>query len=132
VPITTISYDEETRELILERLAQGESVVSICKADGMPNAATVYEWAESPPWGERFARARRIGFENRAERLRDVAAAGERDPACRKVELDYERWLLSKQDPNKFGDRTALQMLDEHGKPAKAGITIVVDGAPGE
>lgn len=132
MPITTISYGPETRDAILDRLATGESVVTICQTDGMPAPKTVYEWAEEEEWGKNFLRARRMGFETRAEKLRGVAADDERDPASRKVELDYERWLLSKQDPNKWGDRTALQMLDEHGKPAKAGITIVVDGAPGE
>jgi len=32
--------------LICERLAQGETLTSICKADGMPSASTVLKWAQ--------------------------------------------------------------------------------------
>ena len=48
-----------------------------------------------------------------------------------KLQIDARKWFASKVSPHKYGDRLAHQMLDENGKPARAGITVIVDGAPG-
>lgn len=47
-----------------------------------------------------------------------------------KLQIDARKWSASRTAPHKYGDRVAHQMLDEHGKPAKAGITVIIDGAP--
>lgn len=131
MPVTTISYGADVRSEIIRRLENGETLTEICRDSKFPNRTTVNEWAAEDAWGIEFARARRAGFDARAEGLLTIAADDSRDPNSRKVQLDVERWLLSKQRPDIYGDRLAHQMLDEHGKPAKAGITIIVDGAPG-
>lgn len=122
-------YGDDVRNAILRRIAAGEWMNSICRDDYMPSVKTVDEWAKEEEWGESLARAREAGYDARAERLLRLAADDERDPAHKKIEIETERWLLARQAPAKYGDRTAHQMLDERGKPAKAGVTIIIDGA---
>ena len=132
MPVTTISYGPEIRSEILARISRGEALTTICNSDEMPSPQTVYEWAESDEWAASFARARQTGIHAMVDSCSQIADDEAIDPASRKIRIETRRWIASKLLPNVYGDRTALQMLDEHGKPAKAGITIIVDGAPGE
>ena len=55
----------------------------------------------------RIARAREIGYAARAEKaVQDAKAAP--DAAKGRLAFDAERWLLSKLDPRRYGDRTTL------------------------
>ena len=127
-----VIYGPEVRARILERLSHGEWLNAICRDEGMPNVSVVaVQWAQDEEWTQALARARDSGFDARAERTAQLAANYAIDPVHKKIELENERWLLARQAPGRYGDRTALQLLDETGKPAKAGITIIIDGAPG-
>lgn len=48
-----------------------------------------------------------------------------------KLQMQARQYLASRIRPAVYGERLAHQMLDENGNPAKAGITVIVDGAPG-
>jgi hypothetical protein len=124
-------YTEELAKQICDGLSDGQDLKSICAADGMPDPRTVRDWAmdDISGFSLRYTRARKLGFDAWTDKMRETAADRSRHPQCRKVELENERWLLSRQYPERYGDRLAHQMLDEHGKPAKAGITVIVDGA---
>lgn len=39
--------------------------------------------------------------------------------------------MVEKINPLKYGPRVAHQMLDQDGNPARSGITVIIDGAPG-
>ena len=55
------SYDEMKAEELLMRLAEGETLTSICRSMGM-RPRTVYSWTESHPnFAERFRAAREFG-----------------------------------------------------------------------
>ena len=47
-----------------------------------------------------------------------------------KLRVESRRWVAARTAPHRYGDRLAHQMLDEHGKPAKAAgvVVIVKDG----
>ena len=124
-------YGPEVRARILERWSHGEWLNAICRDEGMPTIQAVSLWADDGDWLASMARAREYGYDARAARLASLAANYDVDPVHKKIELENERWLLARQAPGRYGDRTALQMLDEAGKPTKAGITIIIDGAPG-
>jgi hypothetical protein len=125
-------YGPEVRARILERLSHGEWLNAICRDEGMPSTLTVVmQWGQEEDWASAMARAREMGYDARAERTAQLAANYAIDPVHKKIELENERWLLARQAPGRYGDRTALQLLDETGKPAKAGMTIIIDGAPG-
>lgn len=49
----------EKRQLVLRRLAAGESLRAICSHDGMPSAGTVCGWVRrDPAFAKRYAAAR--------------------------------------------------------------------------
>ena len=52
-------YSDDLADRICERIARGESLVEICRADDLPSETTVYRWlAEKPVFREMYARAR--------------------------------------------------------------------------
>ena len=72
----------------------------------------------------RIARAREIGYSARAEQA--VLAAKTADDAAKgRLAFDAERWLLSKLDPRRYGDR----LSHEHAGPGGGAITVIT-GVP--
>lgn len=156
VPKPPVFYTEALGEQICARIAEGETLSQICRSEGMPHLRTVYSWlAESKEGGSipvafatAYERARQDQFQVREDELVDIADDARNDWMDRetqngtirvvdhehiqrsKLRIDARLWLLSKLQPHKYGDRIAVQALDEHGKPARAGITVIVDGAP--
>ena len=134
MPITNHpGYSPEQRQALLDRLKLGESLSEVCREPDMPSFGTVWEWGEQDPeWADKLRRAREMGCVARADRMPKIAADTSLDPETRRLMLETEKWLLPRQSPRAYGDVKQLQMLDERGQPAKAGITIVIDGAPSE
>jgi hypothetical protein len=119
-------YTEDLATVILARLAAGEPLRTICRADGMPDESTVRGWAleETHPFAVRYARAREMGFFSMADEILEIADDARNDFMDRvtrsgEVErvLDEEaiarsrmriaarQWLLAKALPQTFGDR---------------------------
>ena len=146
-----LAYSDAIAEEICNRIADGESLNSICKDDHMPNIREVTRWVENEAlgFGPKYAHARRAQLFRMADELKDIADDGTNDYVERETRsgavvmaLDREhvqrsdlriktrQWILARMMPERFGDRLAHQMLDEHGKPAKASgvVVIVKDG----
>lgn len=104
-----MAYDAENiMNLIIERLASGESLRSICLSDGMPNRSTVIRWLdENEDFATKYARAKDIGFDERAEKLAEDIEV-EEDVQRAKLKFEYGRWYLSKLAPKRYGERLAL------------------------
>lgn len=95
-----------TRETILELLAEGKSLTEICKQDGMPNRATVQRWQkEDADFDAAVTHAREEGFLLRAERAVIDAKTAE-DAGKGRLAFDAERWFLGKLS-NAFSDNKA-------------------------
>jgi hypothetical protein len=70
----SIEYDPILADEILERLADGDSLASICCEQGMPNERSVRRWARNQgDFGARYAAARRLGYEKRADEMLEIA-----------------------------------------------------------
>jgi hypothetical protein len=102
----------ELETAILDRLANDESLRSICKDEGMPNAATVHRWMQDDAeFASRYARARVIQAETVASGMRDIeldVIDGSMEPAAARVVLDSQRWRASKLAPKKYGDKLEI------------------------
>ena len=113
-----VIYTLEIAEAICARLAQGEALYEICRGEGMPPESTVRQWHIDDHGGfaAKYARARDIGLDGRADRLRDIArsAIGLDGPGVQAIRLvvDTEKWYLSKLAPKRYGDRLELDMKD--------------------
>jgi hypothetical protein len=121
-------YSEAIAQEICDRIAEGETLSSICKDKHMPDTSTVWRWRkENNEFSQCFARAREIGFDaiaDEALRIADTPEIGEvveYDEAGkvvkrrtedmlqhRKLQCWMRLQLLSKWDPKRYGDRTAV------------------------
>jgi hypothetical protein len=117
-------YTEEVAAEICLRLSKGESLLSICSEDTMPDESTVRMWAVDDYQGfyTKYARARDIGLEHHADliiKLADEIRPGQRtvskatgmeitelDQVERsKLQIDARKWYLSKIAPKRYGDK---------------------------
>src|SRR5947209_5175497 len=70
----SIEYDPVLADEILERLADGDSLASICCDEEMPDERSVRRWARNHgDFGAKYAVARRLGYEKRADKLLEIA-----------------------------------------------------------
>jgi hypothetical protein len=113
----------EQRKHILDQLADGKSLRSICREPAMPAISTVMEWcSQDKDWAEQYARARAAGDDAMAEDIQDIADREDLDPQDRKVRIDARKWLLAKRQPRKYGDKIdvttdgeSIRSIDEVG-----------------
>jgi hypothetical protein len=114
-----MSYDQATADEICRRLAEGESLRSICRDPEMPAHSTVLDWALADTnFADQYARAREKGDEAEFEQLTELAdASPERGPdgkvdggwvAWQKNRIDTRKWSLARKRPKKYGDKLEL------------------------
>ena len=116
----------------LDRVANGESVKSICRDASMPCSATIHNWLRDvPEFREGYARAKEMVGEALAEQIIELAdelpgsyfdAEGNKrvdaaHVAWTKLRIESRRWLASKLKPKVYGDKT--QVTGEDGGPVQ-------------
>lgn len=120
-----------TREDILARLADGESLSSICRSDGMPDRSTVQRWQkEDAAFNAAVTHAREAGFEKRADDAVSAAKSAE-DAAKGRLAFDAERWYLGKLS-NAFADTQKHEHSGPDGKPIQTESKLDVGGLSDE
>ncbi len=98
-------YTELIAGKILSRFANGETLSKICEGKNMPERNTVYRWRRSYP---EFGEAYEIAIEEHTDALIDEAGQivdTELNPQRAKVRADHRRWLASRLNRNKYGDK---------------------------
>jgi hypothetical protein len=121
----------EVRDAILEGLADGRSLRSICRDDGMPNVATVMRWlADDAAWCEQYTRARLAGDDAMAEDIQDIADDAGLDHNDRKVRIDARKWLLAKRQPKKYGDKQLVGSDPDNPLPNSLTVAFVKTNEP--
>ncbi len=102
-------YSELIAGKILSRYADGEALSKICKDKNMPKRNTVYRWRRSYP---EFGEAYQMAIEEHTDALVDQAGEivdTEQNPQLGKVRADHRRWLASKLNRSKYGDKLDIQ-----------------------
>ena len=114
-----------------------KSLESICKEiESAPSARTVYRMLEADEaLCQRYTRAKESQLQVLADQLVDLAdtdricekvtikADGSREVVIldqverTKVQIDTRKWLLSKLNPKKYGDKSTLALTDPDGGP---------------
>lgn len=70
------TYTPEIGAEICRRLTEGESLIAICRSEGMPCYATVLNWARAvPAFGDAYAMARRMATDHLYDEAREIALA---------------------------------------------------------
>lgn len=114
-----MSCDLEVIETALDRLRDGETLAEIAESLGLKRP-TLHSWLHATKeLSDAYARAREAGLHSRAERLvakastpLPVLASGGIDPAAvsqLKLEIDTEKWTLSKLVPHVYGDKQQIE-----------------------
>lgn len=148
-------YDKEKAiTTVLDELAAGASLISVCKQDGLPSFTTFMRWlAEEGEAGDRlrdqYARAREIQAEVIAEDILTIADEectmvkadkhGSRDDdgdgntevvfdstavQRNRLRVDARKWLLSKMAPKKYGDKIQAEHSGPNGGVIQVASTV--------
>lgn len=101
-------FNREVADAICERIAEGESLRSVCRDANMPNKATVFRWlATIPEFSDQYARARSEQAELYADDIVTIADE-ELDSQRARVRIDARKWVASKLLPKKYGEKSTV------------------------
>lgn len=149
-------YTEKLAAEICDQLSQGKSLRTVCAADNMPVASTVFLWmSKYPEFSKQYARAKEESADAMAEEVLDIADDGRNDwmeihdkdgeavgykfngeAAQRsKLRVDTRKWLMAKMKPKKYGDSLDLKSDGEKiqiapiygGRSLSAGVNDTAD-----
>ena len=125
-------FSQELADAICARLAEGESLLSICRDDGMPAESTVRHWVAEDREGffAKYAHARDIGLDHQADRIIEIADT-EEDPARARVMIDARKWHLSKMAPKRYGEKVTTEISGPGGGPVPLSMQVEFVGAKG-
>lgn len=136
-----MAFDQLIAARICERIAEGETLDSICSDDDMPSAPTVRRWAlENEQFAADSARAYALGYETLAEqclRIADTPMIGQKTKVSadgvevtegdmiehRRLRIDTRMRLLGKWAPKRYGDKI------EHSGPGGGPIPVAISAA---
>ncbi len=120
-----MAYDkkEELYNEILARIEQGESLLQILKDEGMPNRKTFFVWMkETEEKSNNYAKAMEARQEKLFDEILEIAYTTEDGEVLketmngierttadmlghRRLKIDTLKWVLSRMNPKKYGDR---------------------------
>ncbi len=109
------TYTKALAKRICERLAAGESLLSICRDPKIPvTDMAVRKWETQDYHGFRseYAEARDKGLDVLAEDTLGIAD-GDGDVQRDRLRVDTRKWYVSKLAPKRYGDRLALDHTGE-------------------
>lgn len=143
IPVRQLEFTQEIADIICERLADGESLRSICRDPEMPGTTAVCKWLiRIPAFAEQYARARELQADALFDENLDIADDGRNDWMLRqgtlvpnneavqrsRLRIDTRKWMAGKLRPKKYGD-IRPEPVQEPNKQSR----VVVEGAlPGE
>lgn len=129
-------YSEELADVICERLADGESMRSISRDDGMPAMSTLFKWLrEIESFSQQYARAKEECADMYAEDVIEIADNAANDwmenndpenPGFRlngehiqrsRLRVDARKWIAGKLKPKKYGEKVSQEISGPEGKP---------------
>lgn len=116
------SFTQEIADKILERLADGESLRSICRDDTMPSTSTVCKWLNDiDGFSEQYARARELQADALFDDCLDIADKKHAenlldDVQDRRLQIETRKWMAGKLK-GKYSDKTKIVGGDEDDNP---------------
>lgn len=133
-----MKYTPRLADEICERLADGETLTSICNKavnPAMPTPRAVYKWVHADKdFAARFERARKTGCEVVLDQALDIAHAPLKSDdlavkpadlvAQRKMQIDTHFKFIARVNPAKYGDR-----VTEGDKTEK--VEVIINTHPG-
>jgi hypothetical protein len=123
-------FTQEIADAICERLAEGNSLRTICAAEDMPNKATVFRWLSAhDTFRDQYARAREAQADALFDEIIDIAntpITGEKTKVDkdgnviemtkadmiehRRLQIDARKWVAGKLRPKVYGDKLDVDL----------------------
>jgi len=120
-------YTLELSDLVCARVAEGESMRTIAKADGMPVTTTLFRWLrEKPEFKQQYDIAKQECAEMYSEEIIEIADDTANDYQEKdedghaklnpenvqrsRLRVDARKWVAAKLKPNKFGDKIQQEL----------------------
>jgi hypothetical protein len=135
---TQEEYRQRIMTLVCGLLAEGQSLRRICASvDGVPKHSTICGWLiEDKNLADQYTRARDVLSDFSFDGLQDLAAetvkkylADGWEPrdaiAMARIEVDKEKWRISKLAPKKYGDKIENTFQNPDGSALNIGVTFV-------
>jgi hypothetical protein len=114
----------ETLGKVFALLAQGKTIIEICKTKGMPSTATFFRLLEeNPQLREDYARARSKQADTFAEMIVTESRTAT-DAQLGRLRMDALKWAASKIAPKKYGDKVEVEHAGEVDIVVKIGGTL--------
>lgn len=127
-------FSQDLFDRICERIADGESLRTICADEDMPNKATVFRWlANDKGLSDQYARARDAQADALFDEILDIADTavndwmelhGQEDAGWRvngehiqrsRLRIDARKWMAGKLRPKVYGDKLEVNGPGEGG-----------------
>ena len=142
-------FSQELFDTICERIADGESLRSICRDDAMPALSTAFKWLdEKPGLSDQYARACEVRQAHLFDEIIDIAdtpVVGEKRKTTkdgveivegdmiehRRLQIEARKWALGRMNPKKYGDKVEMDHKSSDGSMTPiTGFDIRVASAP--
>lgn len=112
-----VEFSQNVFDRICDRMAEGESLIAICKTVGMPNKRTVLRWIEKDDKLRlQYSEAQNLRAEHYFDQIIDIADS-KADPQKTRVQIDARKWVLTRMNPKKYGDRMTNEHVGGDGNP---------------
>jgi hypothetical protein len=120
-------YSRELAEEIVRRLSMGETLAEICADPAIPvSTGAVRQWDvdDRDGWfSAAYARARRQQVEAWSDELLKIADDPHLEPNDRRVWLDSRKWLMSRINPARYGDK--VQVAGDPDSPIRHTVGVL-------
>lgn len=134
-----VTFSNEIFDRICERIANGESLRSICEDDDMPTRSSFLRWLadeKNADLRDRYARAREAQADRIFDEILEIADDARNDwmetengPVLNqehvqrsRLRIDARKWMAGKLRPKVYGDKVDLT----HANPDGSALQIVV------
>lgn len=128
------SFTQKVADTICERIADGESLRSICDDEGMPSKTSVFRWLiANETFRDQYVRARETQADAIFDDILSIADDGRNDwmqknfgeetrwvengEALRRsaLRIDARKWMAGKLQPKKYGEKISQEISGANG-----------------
>ena len=127
-------YNEDIAKEIFKKISTGRSVHKICQEKGMPSRQTFYRWlGEHEDFRYNYREALALREDYHFDEMLEIADMVEDDNVKiqkAKLMIDTRKWVLSRMNPKKYGDKAGEYDADNvESKPKSIVVNVGVQDA---
>lgn len=121
-------YSQELADELCLRIANGKSLNAVCKADDMPSKSLVYIWiANNSEFLDKYREATKQREDFHFDEMLDIADSVEPESseiAKAKLKIDTRKWVLSRMNPRKYGDKPEADEEESNAQPVEVIVNV--------